>query len=84
MKRKQLKFAIGSAVIILTLAYLGYSGYQENKTYYHTVPELAAMKEKAYGLKLQVSGTEAHPVEYVERFRAEIQFRFLAELEALG
>jgi len=56
MKRKQLKFVVGSAVIILTLAYLGYSGYQENKTYYHTVPELAAMKEKAYGLKLQVSG----------------------------
>jgi cytochrome c-type biogenesis protein CcmE len=56
MKRKQIKFAIGSLIIILTLSYLAYSGYQESKTYYQTVPELYAMKEKAYELKLQVSG----------------------------
>ena len=56
MKRKQLKFAIGSVVIILTLSYLAYSGYQESKTYYRTVPELYAMKDTAYNLRLQVSG----------------------------
>jgi cytochrome c-type biogenesis protein CcmE len=56
MKRKQLKFAVGSLVIILTLSYLAYSGYQESKTYYHTVPELYSMKDKAYDLRLQVSG----------------------------
>ena len=56
MKRKQLKFAIGSIVVVLTLSYLAYSGYQESKTYYHTVPELYAMKDQAYDLRLQVSG----------------------------
>ena len=56
MKRKQLKFAVGSVVIVLTLSYLAYSGYQESKTYYHTVPELYAMKDKAYDMRLQVSG----------------------------
>ena len=56
MKRKQLKFAVGSVIIILTLSYLGYSGYQESKTYYHTVPELYAMKDKALEQRLQVSG----------------------------
>ena len=56
MKRKQLKFAVGSIVIILTLSYLAYSGYQESKTYYHTVPELYALKEAAYDKRLQVSG----------------------------
>jgi cytochrome c-type biogenesis protein CcmE len=56
MKRKQLKFAIGSAVIILTLSYLAYSGFQESKTYFQTVPEVYSMKDKAYGLRLQVSG----------------------------
>ena len=56
MKRKQLKFVVGSVVIILTLSYLAYSGYQESKTYYHTVPELFAMKDTAYDLRLQVSG----------------------------
>ena len=56
MKRKQLKFAVGSVVIVLTLSYLAYSGYQESKTYYHTVPEVYAMKDKAYDMRLQVSG----------------------------
>ena len=56
MKRKQLKFAVGSLIIILTLSYLAYSGYQESKTYFRTVPELYAMKETAYDLRLQVSG----------------------------
>ena len=56
MKRKQLKFAIGSVVIILTLSYLAYSGFQESKTYYHTIPELYSMKDSAYDVRLQVSG----------------------------
>src|SRR5436190_21234409 len=56
MKRKQIKFALGSVVIILTLSYLAYSGYQESKTYYRTVPELYAMKDQAYDLRLQASG----------------------------
>ena len=56
MKRKQLKFLVGSVVIVLTLSYLAYSGYQESKTYFHTVPELYALKDQAYDLRLQVSG----------------------------
>jgi cytochrome c-type biogenesis protein CcmE len=56
MKRKQLKFIGGSVVIILTLAFLAYSGYQESKAYFNTVPELYAMKDQAYDVRLQVSG----------------------------
>lgn len=56
MKRKQLKFVVGSVLIILTLSYLAYSGYQESKTYYRTVPELYALNEAAFDLRLQVSG----------------------------
>jgi cytochrome c-type biogenesis protein CcmE len=56
MKRKQLKFAVGSVLIILTLSYLAFSGYQESKTYYHTVPELYAMRDTAYNTRMQVSG----------------------------
>jgi cytochrome c-type biogenesis protein CcmE len=56
MKRKQVKFAVGSVVIVLTLSYLAYSGYQESKTYYQTVPELYALKDNAYDKRLQVSG----------------------------
>jgi len=56
MKRKQLKFVLGSVVIILTLTYLAYSGYQDSKSYFQTVPELYAMKDSAVGVRTQVSG----------------------------
>jgi cytochrome c-type biogenesis protein CcmE len=56
MKRKQLKFVLGSVVIILTIAYLAYSGYQDSKSYFQTVPELYAMKDSAVGVRTQVSG----------------------------
>ena len=56
MKRKQLKFVVGSSVIILTLAFLAFSGYQESKAYYLTVPELYAMKGASAEKQLKVAG----------------------------
>ena len=56
MKRKQLKFVVGSAVIILTLAFLGYSGFQESKSYYMTVTELYAKKNDNFERRLKVAG----------------------------
>jgi cytochrome c-type biogenesis protein CcmE len=56
VKRKQLKFVVGSAVIILTLTFLGYSGFQESKAYYQTVSELYASKDAAYDRRLKVAG----------------------------
>lgn len=56
MKRKQLKFVVGSLVIVLTLTYLGFSGFQESKAYYQTVSELYATKDTAYDKRLKVAG----------------------------
>jgi len=56
VKRKQLKFVVGSVVIILTLAFLGYSGFQESKSYYLTVTELYASKDTSYEKRLKVAG----------------------------
>ena len=56
MKRKQIKFVIGSVIIIAALAILGFTSFQENKSYYQTVSELYASKEMAYGRKLRVEG----------------------------
>jgi cytochrome c-type biogenesis protein CcmE len=56
VKRKQLKFVVGSVVIILTLAFLGYSGFQESKAYYLTVTELYAQKDSTYEKRLKVAG----------------------------
>jgi cytochrome c-type biogenesis protein CcmE len=56
MKPKQLKFLITSVIIVLALGYLGYSGFMTNMSYYQTVAEMYASKEKAYQRSLQVSG----------------------------
>ena len=56
MKPKQLKFLIGSVIIVLALAYLGYSGFKESMAYYQTVAELFASKDKAYERHLTVAG----------------------------
>ena len=56
MKRKQLKFVVGAVVIILTLAYLAYSGFKEGNAYYQTVSELYASKDQAYTRRLKVAG----------------------------
>ena len=56
MKRNQLKFVVGSVVIILTLTFLGYSGFQESKAYYLTVTELYEQKDTRYEKRLKVAG----------------------------
>ena len=56
MKRKQIKFVIGSVIIVAALAFLAFTGFQDNKSYYQTVPELYASKDLAYGRSLRVEG----------------------------
>jgi cytochrome c-type biogenesis protein CcmE len=57
VKVRQRKFLIGYLLTIIAVGYLAYSGYEENKTYSHTVTELYAMKETAYGMRIQVTGS---------------------------
>ena len=56
MNRKSLKFLVSSAVIVLSLSYLAYSGLKDSMAYYQTVPELYASKDKAYRRRLKVGG----------------------------
>jgi cytochrome c-type biogenesis protein CcmE len=56
MKRNQIKFVVGSVIIVAALAFLGFTGFQDNKSYYQTVSELYASKETAYGRRLRVEG----------------------------
>jgi cytochrome c-type biogenesis protein CcmE len=53
---KQRKFAVGCCLIVLAIAYLAYSGFQENRAYSYTVWEFYAIKDTAYGRRLQVTG----------------------------
>ena len=56
MKRKHLKFVVGSTIIVAALSFLAFTGFQDNKSYYQTVSELYASKDLAYGRSLRVEG----------------------------
>ncbi len=79
MKRKQLKFLVGSVVIILTLTYLGFSGFQASSAYYQTVSELYASKDAAYERRLKVAG-DVVPGSIVREGKA---IKFVISQEAL-
>jgi cytochrome c-type biogenesis protein CcmE len=56
MRGRKTKFLVGAVVIVGVLTWLGFSGYQESKTYYVTLPELRAQGERAYAIRLRVAG----------------------------
>ncbi|HET8923783.1 MAG TPA: cytochrome c maturation protein CcmE [Candidatus Acidoferrum sp.] len=57
--KKQMKFAVGSGVIIVSLAFLAWLGYGESKTYYHTIAELQTLTGSARNQRIRVGGTVA-------------------------
>ncbi len=50
------KFAVGSAIIIVTMLSLAYVGFTQSKTYYHTLTELQALQGSALHERMRVSG----------------------------
>ena len=56
MRNKRWKFVVGAVVILVVLVWLGFTGVQESKTYYATIEELHAMKDRAYQRRLRVAG----------------------------
>ena len=53
---KFLKFGVAIVLILGALAWAGYTGVQENKSYYVTIQELNKMGNEAYSKHLRVSG----------------------------
>lgn len=53
---KYVKFGSAIAIILITLSYLAYTGVQESKSYYVTIPEMRAQGEAAYSKRLRVAG----------------------------
>ncbi|MGH9528303.1 MAG: cytochrome c maturation protein CcmE [Terriglobales bacterium] len=51
-----LKFGGATVLIVLSLAYLAYTGVRESKSYYVTIKELRDMGEGAYTKRLRVAG----------------------------
>lgn len=51
-----LRIGIAVAVIVGTIAWLAYTGYGSNKSYYVTIAELGGLGDKAYHSQLRVEG----------------------------
>jgi cytochrome c-type biogenesis protein CcmE len=51
-----LKFGGATAVILVLLGYLAYTGVQDSKSYYVTISELHKMGDGAYSKRLRVAG----------------------------
>jgi len=50
------RIGIATAIILGTVAWLAFTGYGANKSYYVTIAELGGMGEKAYHSQLRVEG----------------------------
>jgi cytochrome c-type biogenesis protein CcmE len=53
---KFLKFGGATALILISLGYLAYTGVQESKSYYVTIKELHGMGDSVYTKRLRVAG----------------------------
>jgi cytochrome c-type biogenesis protein CcmE len=53
------KIIVATVVILVTVAYLAFSGARDNKSYYVTIGELQGMGDKAYVRHLRVAGNVA-------------------------
>src|SRR5262245_6183916 len=56
MKNPRVKFVVGGVVILAALAWLGFVGFQESKSYYITVDEFSAIQANVHGKTLKVAG----------------------------
>ncbi len=56
MGGSKLKFIVGGLVVVAALAWLGFVGFEESKSYYITVEEYSAMHGDLHGKTLKVAG----------------------------
>jgi len=55
--KKQMKFGVGIAVILLSLGWLAWLGARESKTYYHTIAELGTLHGSDLRHRMRIGGT---------------------------
>jgi cytochrome c-type biogenesis protein CcmE len=75
--RKYGKFAALIVVVVGTLVWIATAGMNENKTYYKTISEMAAMKDEAYGKRLRVGG-DVEPGS-IQRVGNSVQFTLIQD-----
>jgi len=77
-----LRFGGATAVILLLLGYLAYTGVQDSKSYYVTIKELHTMGNGAYAKRLRVAGN-VQPGS-IKRTGTHVQFVLVEETQTLA
>ncbi len=80
--RTYLKFGGATAVILVLLSYLAYTGVQDSKSYYVTIKELHKMGDGAYSKRLRVAGN-VQPGS-IRRAGTHVQFVLMEEDQNLA
>ena len=78
---KQVKFGVGMAIIVASLAFLAWLGYGESKTYYHTIAELQTLQGSARHQRIRVAGTVQNGT--IRRLSGRVDFVLEGEGQAL-
>jgi cytochrome c-type biogenesis protein CcmE len=81
MDKRKLKFLIGSLIIVVSIAWIAFSGFDESLAYYKTVDELRGMGPKAYGKRLRVAGNVV--AGSIERTSGTVNFKLEQKGEIL-
>jgi len=55
-RSRYLRFGLATAIIVLSLGYLAWTGVEQSKSYYVTISELRQMGEDAHTKRLRVAG----------------------------
>ena len=83
MNRKNLKFIVGGAIVVLGVVFLAMSGMEEGKAYYQTVPELKELGVRAENKRVRVAG-DVVPGSIVRRDAGLVTFDIAFEGESLS
>jgi cytochrome c-type biogenesis protein CcmE len=75
--QKQAKFGVGIGIIVVSLGFLGWLGYGESKTYYHTIVELQTLQGTARAHRIRVGGTVEPGT--IKRFSGRVDFVLAGE-----
>jgi cytochrome c-type biogenesis protein CcmE len=56
MTKRNIKFAVGILIIIVSAIWFGITGFREGNAYYLTADELVKMKDTLYNKRIRVAG----------------------------
>ena len=77
----KVKFGVGVGIILATLIALGWVGVNQSKTYYHTISELAALKQGELHQRMRVSGNVAPGT--IQHLPGRVDFLLIEENKTL-